>query len=57
MRGIAPGLEIADMARYAGIHLMQGCMDESIISIAGAFHAALASTATKFLDLEGGDNS
>ncbi len=51
--GIAPGLKIADMADYAGIRLMWGCMDESIISIAGALHAALASTATKFLDLDG----
>lgn len=51
--GIAPGLEIADMAAHAGIDLMWGCMDESIVSIAGALHAALASRATKFLDLDG----
>ena len=51
--GIAPGLEIAAMAAHAGIHLMWGCMDESIISIAGALHAALASRATKYLDLDG----
>lgn len=51
--GIAPGLEIANMAGYAGIDLMWGCMDESIVSIAGALHAALASKATKYLDLDG----
>ncbi len=51
--GIAPGLEIAAMAGHAGIDLMWGCMDESIVSIAGALHAALASRATKFLDLDG----
>ncbi|TKB28554.1 dipeptide epimerase [Desulfopila sp. IMCC35006] len=51
--GIAPGLEIAAMAAHAGIDLMWGCMDESIVSIAGALHAALASRATKYLDLDG----
>ncbi len=51
--GIAPGLEIANMASHAGIDLMWGCMDESIVSIAGALHAALASRATKYLDLDG----
>jgi len=51
--GIRPGLEIADMAWHAGIDLMWGCMDESIVSIAGALHAALASKATKYLDLDG----
>ncbi|MEE4112089.1 MAG: dipeptide epimerase, partial [Desulfobacteraceae bacterium] len=34
--GIVPGLEIAAMAGHAGIDLMWGCMDESIVSIAGA---------------------
>lgn len=51
--GIAPGMEIANMAEHAGIGLMWGCMDESIVSIAGALHAALASKATKYLDLDG----
>ncbi|MEE4113839.1 MAG: enolase C-terminal domain-like protein, partial [Desulfobacteraceae bacterium] len=51
--GIAPGLEIAAMAGHAGVDLMWGCMDESIVSIAGALHAALASPATKYLDLDG----
>ena len=32
---------------------MWGCMDESIVSIAAALHAALASPATKYLDLDG----
>jgi L-alanine-DL-glutamate epimerase-like enolase superfamily enzyme len=51
--GIAPGMEIACMAGHAGIDLMWGCMDESIVSIAGALHAALACRATKYLDLDG----
>jgi L-alanine-DL-glutamate epimerase-like enolase superfamily enzyme len=51
--GIAPGLKIADMADLAGIDLMWGCMDESIIGISGALHAALASRATRYLDLDG----
>lgn len=51
--GIGPGLEIANMASHAGIELMWGCMDESIISIAGALHAAFASKATRYLDLDG----
>ena len=32
---------------------MWGCMDESRISIAAALHAAFASPATRFLDLDG----
>lgn len=51
--GVAPGLEIAGMAEHAGIDLMWGCMDESIVSISGALHAALAAPATKYLDLDG----
>ncbi len=51
--GIAPGLEIARIARHAGIGLMWGCMDESIASIAAALHAAFASPATRYLDLDG----
>ncbi|BBO92235.1 mandelate racemase/muconate lactonizing enzyme family protein [Desulfosarcina ovata] len=51
--GIAPGMEIAAMAARAGIDLMWGCMDESIVSIAAALHVALASPATRYLDLDG----
>jgi L-Ala-D/L-Glu epimerase len=51
--GIAPGLEIARIAQLGGIDLMWGCMDESIVGIAAALHAALASPATKYLDLDG----
>lgn len=51
--GIYPALKMADIARTAGIDLMWGCNDESIVSIAAALHAALASPATRFLDLDG----
>lgn len=51
--GVAEGRQIADIAQLADIHLMWGCMDESIISITAALHAALASPATKYLDLDG----
>ena len=51
--GIRPALQIAEIANLAGIDLMWGCMDESIISISAALHAALASPRTKYLDLDG----
>ena len=51
--GIRPGLRIAAIAEACGVALMWGCMDESIISITGALHAALASPATRYLDLDG----
>lgn len=51
--GINEALRIASVAESAGIHLMWGCMDESIISISAALHAALACPATRYLDLDG----
>lgn len=51
--GVAPARRIADIAQVAGIELMWGCMDESIVSISAALHAALASPATRYLDLDG----
>ena len=51
--GIWPGLRIAALAETAGIELMWGCMDESVVGISGALHAALASPATRYLDLDG----
>jgi L-alanine-DL-glutamate epimerase-like enolase superfamily enzyme len=51
--GIAPAMQIAEVAHLAGIDLMWGCMDESIVGIAAALHAALASPATRYLDLDG----
>jgi L-alanine-DL-glutamate epimerase-like enolase superfamily enzyme len=51
--GIRPALRIGSIAGAAGISLMWGCMDESVIGIAAALHAALASPATKYLDLDG----
>ena len=51
--GIAPAIQIAEVAHLANIDLMYGCMDESIVGIAAALHAALASPATRYLDLDG----
>jgi L-alanine-DL-glutamate epimerase-like enolase superfamily enzyme len=51
--GVAPALRIAAIAEDAGVSLMWGCMDESRIGIAAALHAALASPATRYLDLDG----
>ncbi len=51
--GLRPALRIAEFAQTAGVKLMWGCMDESIISISAALHGALASPATHYLDLDG----
>jgi L-alanine-DL-glutamate epimerase-like enolase superfamily enzyme len=51
--GLRPALRIAAIAETAGIAVMWGCMDESRISIAAALHAAFASPATRYLDLDG----
>ena len=51
--GIYSAKRIADIADTAGIKLMWGCMDESIISISAALHAAFSSPATRYIDLDG----
>ena len=51
--GVNPALHMAKNAQMAGVRLMWGCNDESCVSIAAALHAALASAATRFLDLDG----
>ena len=51
--GVNAARKIADIADSAGIELMWGCMDESIVSISAALHVALASPATRYLDLDG----
>jgi len=51
--GVRPALRIAAVAEASGIDLMWGCMDESVIGISAALHAALASPATRYLDLDG----
>jgi L-alanine-DL-glutamate epimerase-like enolase superfamily enzyme len=51
--GVAQAMQIAEIAHLAGIDLMWGCMDESVVGIAAALHAALASPATRYLDLDG----
>ncbi len=51
--GVYPALQIGQIAQLAGIDLMWGCMDESIISITAGLHAAFACPSTRFLDLDG----
>jgi L-alanine-DL-glutamate epimerase-like enolase superfamily enzyme len=51
--GVRPALRIGAIAGAAGISLMWGCMDESVIGISAALHAALACPATRYLDLDG----
>jgi len=51
--GITQALEISRLADGAGIDLMWGCNDESIISISAALHVALSCKNTRYLDLDG----
>lgn len=51
--GIAQAQRIASLADLAGIDLMWGCNDESIISIAAALHVAFACPGTRYIDLDG----
>lgn len=51
--GIYSAKRIADIAEIAGVELMWGCMDESIVSISAALHTAFSSPATRYIDLDG----
>jgi len=51
--GLEEARKIAFIAKRTGIDLMWGCNDESIVSITAALHAAMASPATRYLDLDG----
>ncbi len=51
--GILGAMEIATVARQAGISLFWGCNDESIASITAALHAAFACRNTRYIDLDG----
>jgi L-alanine-DL-glutamate epimerase-like enolase superfamily enzyme len=51
--GIAGALDIANIAKAAGIELFWGCNDESIVSITAALHAAFACPNTRYIDLDG----
>lgn len=51
--GIKAALEIANIAKPAGISLFWGCNDESRVSIAAGLHAAFASANTRYIDLDG----
>lgn len=51
--GVKEALDIATIARNAGIDLMWGCNDESRVSISAALHTAFAQSNTRFIDLDG----
>jgi L-alanine-DL-glutamate epimerase-like enolase superfamily enzyme len=51
--GIRPALAIAAIAETAGVDVMWGCMDESVVGISAALNAALAAPATRYIDLDG----
>ena len=51
--GVHAAQRIAAIAETAGVDLMWGCMDESVVSISAALHAAFSSPATRYLDLDG----
>ena len=51
--GIHAARRIATIAETAGVEFMWGCMDESVVSISAALHAAFSSPATRYLDLDG----
>ncbi len=51
--GIKPGIEIANIAKNAGMPVMWGCNNESSVSVTAAMHAAYSCSNTKFIDLDG----
>lgn len=51
--GIYQARKIAVIAENAGIDLMWGCNDESIVSITAGLHVAFSSANTKYIDLDG----
>ncbi len=51
--GITTAKAIAQVAQEAGVELMWGCNDESIISITAALHTAFSCAHTRYIDLDG----
>ncbi len=51
--GLTKAKDIAVIAEIAGIDLMWGCNDESVISITAALHIAFSCPNTKYIDLDG----
>ena len=51
--GVHAAKHIASIAETAEVDLMWGCMDESVVSISAALHAAFSSPATRYIDLDG----
>ncbi|MDZ7336141.1 MAG: dipeptide epimerase [candidate division KSB1 bacterium] len=53
MGGITEALQICAVARSKDISVMVGCMDESVLGIAGGLHVALSQPNIKYADLDG----
>lgn len=51
--GLTKARDIAVIAENAGVDLMWGCNDESVISITAALHIAFSCPNTKYIDLDG----
>jgi len=51
--GLSKAVEIANIARRAGVELMWGCNDESAVSITAAMHLAFSYPHTQYIDLDG----
>ncbi|NQZ78192.1 MAG: hypothetical protein HRT61_19110 [Ekhidna sp.] len=51
--GLSNAMDIATIARSAGVRLMWGCNDESAVSITAAMHAAFSHAHTSYIDLDG----
>lgn len=51
--GVTAATQIAADAERAGVGIMWGCMDESVVSISAALHSSLATPSTRFIDLDG----
>ncbi len=53
MGGICSAQPIVELAKYSGLQVMVGCMDESALGIAAGLHFALSSPGVTHADLDG----